>query len=259
MVAESSTTEKIQLFFGDVLKNESGTDIVRRSYHLERTLGAPDNSLPTEIQTEYLVGAVPNELTLNIPTANLVNVDLAFIATDHKQRTGSQGPLQSSVKNPLPSQVFNTTSDFSRIKMASVSSIDEAPTPLFVFLTEATLTINNNLSPNKAVGVLGAFDITAGTFTVSGSLTAYFGNVSSIAAVRNNSDITLDMAMVKDNQGIVLDIPLVSLGDGRLNVEQDQPITIPLSLDAASASDVDAALGHTILFTYFSYLPTSAE
>lgn len=259
MITEASTTETVRLFFGDVLRNETGTAIKRRSYHIERTLGAPDDASPAQVQSEYLRGAIPNEFTVNIPTANLVNVDFTFVAIDHNQRTGVQGPLQTSVQNPQKADVYNTSSDFSRIKMAVVSNTDEAPVPLFAFITEATIAINNNLSPNKAVGVLGAFDVTAGTFSVSGNITAYFGNVAAVAAVRSNADITLDMAIVKNNTGIVIDIPLVALGDGRLNVEQDQPITLPLSMDAATAEDVATGMDHTALLTFFGYLPDAAE
>lgn len=259
MSTEASTTETIRIFFGDVLRNETGTSIKRRSYHIERTLGAPDDANPSQIQSEYLRGAIPNEFTINIPTANLVNVDFTFVAIDHNQRTGADGPLQSNVQNPQKADVYNTSSDFSRIKMATVSDTNEAPTPLFAFITEASIAINNNLSPNKAVGVLGAFDVTAGTFQVSGNITAYFGNVAAVQAVRGNADITLDMAIVKNNTGIVIDIPLVSLGDGRLNVEQDQPITLPLSMDAATAEDVATGMDHTALLTFFGYLPDAAE
>lgn len=259
MVTEASTTETLHIYFGDVLKNESGTEIVRRTYNIERLLGAPDDALPAEIQSEVLTGAVANEFTLNIPTAELVTADIGFLAIDNEQRTGATGPKQTSVQDPRAADVFNTSSDFSRIKMSSVTSIDEAPTELFAFITEATINVSNNVSVNKAVGVLGGFDITAGTFQVSGSITAYFSNVSAISAIRNNVDITLDFAMVKDNQGIVLDFPLIALGDGRLNVEQDQPITIPLNLDAATGEKIDTNLDHTLLFTQFHYLPTSAE
>lgn len=259
MITEASSTETIRLFFGDVLRNESGTSIKRRSYHIERTLGAPDDGNPSQIQSEYLKGAIPNEFTINIPTANLVNVDFTFVAIDHIQRSGSDGPLQANVISPQKADVYNTSSDFSRIKMATVSDTNEAPTPLFAFITEASIAINNNLSPNKAVGVLGAFDVTAGTFSVSGNITAYFGNVAAVQAVRNNADITLDMAMVKDNTGFVIDIPLVALGDGRLNVEQDQPITLPLSMDAATAEDIATGMDHTALLTFFGYLPDAAE
>lgn len=250
--------ETVRLFFGDVLRNESGTEIVRRSYNVERTLGAPDTSLPLQIQSEVLIGAVPNEVTLNIPSADLLNVDVSFVATDNTQRTGVTGPKQAGVLSFTGPKEFNTSSDVPRIRLGTVSDVDANVTPLFAFITEATLVINNNVTPNKAVGVLGAFDVTAGTFAVSGSLTAYFADVAAIQAVRNNADVTLDMSFVRDNQGFVFDLPLISLGDGRLNVEVDSPITLPLTTDAASGEDVHADLNHTLLISYFNYLPDAA-
>ena len=259
MVTEASTSETIQIFYGDVLRNRVGTSILRRTYHLERLLGAPDDSAPGDIQTQIIKGAVGNEFTLNVPTANLVNVDLGFIGTDEELRDSTAGPLQSSVTTPILSDVFNTSSDFSRIKIAVVSSVNEAPVSLAAFITEATININNNVSPNKAVGTLGAFDLTAGIFQVGGSITAYFNNVSAITSVRNNSNVTMDMAMVKDNGGLVIDIPLISLGDGRLNVSSNEPITIPLNMEAADASAIFSGFTHTLMWTWFGYLPTAAE
>jgi hypothetical protein len=122
-----------------------------------------------------------------------------------------------------------------------------------------TINLNNNLNPNKAVSVLGAFDITGGTFEVGGSITAYFSNVSAIAAIRNNSDVTMDLVLAKANAGIALDIPLITLGDGKLNVEQDEPITIPVTNEAASGAKVDPNMDHTLMMVFFDYLPTAAE
>jgi hypothetical protein len=257
MVPETGSSLDIRLFFGDVLRNETGALIKRRSYNVERLLGAPDDS-SSNIQTEVLVGAVPNEFTLNVPSADLLNADITWMATDNLQRDAATGPKQSSVINPFVSKEYNTSSDISRIRLSTVSDTDAAPAALFAFVTEATVSINNNVTPNKAVGTLGAFDVTAGTFAVSGSLTAYFSNVSAVLAVRNNSDVSLDIGFVRDNQGMIFDLPLISLGDGRLSIEIDQPITLPLSTEAASGEDIDATLDHTLLVTYFNYLPTAA-
>tara|TARA_R110000851_G_scaffold16046_2_gene52522 strand:+ start:11270 stop:12802 length:1533 start_codon:yes stop_codon:yes gene_type:complete len=257
-VTETGTGLDIRIFFGDVVRNETGALIKRRSYNVERLLGAPDDAAPAQIQTEVLVGAVPNEFTLNVPSADLLNADVTFVATDNAQRDASVGPKQTSVLAPFSAKEYNTSSDVSRIRLSVVSDTDPAPVPLFAFVTEATISLNNNVTPNKAVGVLGAFDVTAGTFTVSGNLTAYFSNVSAVLAVRNNSDVTLDIGFIRDNQGVIFDFPLISLGDGRLNVEVDQPITLPLATDMASGEDIDATLDHTMLVTYFNYLPNAA-
>jgi hypothetical protein len=257
MVTEVGTTVDVRIFFGRVLKNEVGSNIVRRTYQLERDLGAPDDS-STDTQAEYIVGAVPNELSLNISTADKITVDMSFVGADHEMV--SAGNKKTGTRpNVLESNAFNTSSDFSRIKMAEVDESNEAPTPLFAFVTEMTLNLNNNVSPNKAIGTLGSFDSTAGLFQVSGDLTAYFSNVSAISAVRNNSNITLDLALVKDNSGIVVDIPLITLSDSRANVEQDSPITLPITKDAVSGSTIDPELNHTLLMVFFDYLPDIAD
>lgn len=250
-VLEAGTGLTIHLYFGNVTKNESNPSlIVRRTYQLERTLGSDNDG----VMSEYLVGAVPNELTVNVAQADKVTVDLSFVATDNEQRTGAEA-VKSGTRPSLPASddAFNTSSDFSRIKLAALSAVDSSPVPLFAFATELSLTLTNNVTPNKAIAVLGAFDTTAGTFEIGGSLTAYFADVTAVQAVRNNADITLDMILVKNNAGLLFDIPLMSLGGGRLNIEKDQSITLPLEMMAAESS-----FGHTLLFQSFSYLPNAA-
>ena len=112
---------------------------------------------------------------------------------------------------------------------------------------------------NKAISVLGAFEVTAGQFNVEGTATAYFSNVTAVQAVRNNSDVTLDFSIVKGGtgakQGVTVDVPLIALGDARLNVEQDAPITLPLETAAAA----DRVFNHTLLMVFWDFLPDAAD
>lgn len=249
--AEVGTGKTVQMFFGSVLKNESDPALIkRRTYQVERSLGQDANGT----MSEYLVGAVPNELTINVSQADKVTIDLSFVAVDNEQRNGTAGLKGGTRPTLAPGSAYNTSSDFSRIKLALADASDASVTPLFAFATEMTLSINNNVSPNKAIGVLGAFDTSAGTFEVGGSTTAYFASVDAVQAVRNNEDATIDFALVKENKGLLFDVPLLALGDGRLNVEQDQAITLPLETNAA-----ESVFGHTLLLASFYYLPDVAS
>jgi len=258
MVTDNGSGKIIQIFFGRVLKNEVGTDIVRRTYNIERKLGAPDDASPTEIQSEYLVGAVPNELTINIPTADKAMMDLAFVAMDVEYRTGVDGVKSGTRVSQVEESAFNTSSNVPLINLAVVSDTDENPTTLFAYAEELSITVNNNVSPDKAVGVLGGFDASYGNFQVSGSMTAYFQDVTSISAIRDNSDVTLDMHLVKENSGISVDIPLLALGDGRLDITQNEAIRIPLSQEAAIGTGAITGFDHTMLMSFYDYLPDVA-
>lgn len=251
MTAEVGTGKTIRLFYGNVIRNEKDPTLIkRRTYQLERTLGQDTNGT----MSEYLVGAVANEFALQINQADKVVADLNFIALDNEQRTGLQGLKDGSRPDLVETDAYNTSSDFSRIKLHEITAGNTNPSPLFAFMTELSLTVNNNASPNKAVGYLGGIDISVGTFQVSGNINAYFSSIEAVQAVRNNADVALDFALVKANAGFVFDVPLIALGDGRLNVEQDQPITLPLTTDAA-----EGEFGYTLHINEFPYLPNLAD
>lgn len=251
-VNETGTGKTIRIFVGTMLRNEKNPALIkRRSYNIERQLG----SGPTSTQAEYLEGAVANEFTLNIPQADKLNADLSFVACDNTHKSGEAGDeIKSGTRvSALGEDAFNTSSDIYRIKMSVINPASSNPSALFGYVSEATVSINNNVTPNKAVGILGAFDTSAGNFEVGGSITAYFTTVSAVRAVRNNADVGLSVIGASSNAGFVFDIPLLGLGGGRLNVEKDAPITVPL--EPAGAENAN---GYTMFYESFSYLPNVA-
>lgn len=261
LVTEASTTETVRVFFGRVLKNEADPVLqIRRTYQLERLLGTPDDALPSEIQAEYLEGWVANELTVNYATADKITVDVAGIAIDVSTVDGPTALKAGSRPTLVSGDAYNTSNDISRLKLSVLDrTLGSNPTALFAFLTEFSININNNVSPNKAISVLGAFDVTAGQFNVEGSMEAYFADVTAVASIRNNDDITLDVAMVKGSTGLksgtLIDVPLITLGDGRLAVEQDESITLPLDIPAGA----DRVFNHTLLWMFWDHLPDAAD
>ena len=245
-VAAPGTGLTVQMYFGTVIRNEEDpADIIRSTFQFERTLGQDSVGL----MSQYIIGSVANELTLNVAQADKVTAEMAFIACDAIARSGTEG-LKTGTRPALQSsESFNTSSDVRRLAFTMQGETD----PLFVYATDLSLTIGNNASGLKAIGVLGNMDVAVGTYDVGGSVTAYFQDVRAVNAVRNNESVSMDLMLVKDNMGIVWDIPLMTLGNGMVAVEQDQAITVPLDMMAAQSS-----FGHTLLYVNFPYLPSAA-
>jgi Phage tail tube protein len=256
MVTEANTTRTVRIYFGRVIKNEATPSLqVRRTYQLERTLGASDDAALSQIQSEYIVGGVPSEATFTFETADKATVETMFMGISHEQRTGVTGVKAGLRPSKAAADAYNTSNDVARLRMVILDRAAGAyPAQLFAFLTDLEISINNNVTANKAVSYLGSFDMTAGQFEITGSATAYFSNVTAVAAVRNNSDVTFNGIIVKANKGMSFDIPLIALGNGRLEVSQDEPITLELEMPAAA----DRVFNHTLLMSFYDYLPTVA-
>lgn len=249
--ADAGTGKTIKIFMGAVLKNERTTDLIKRkSYCFERTLGKDLST--NQKQAEYISGAVLGEFSLEAKQGEMLKADLSFTATNNEYRTDallSDGKLTAS----LGESGINTTSDIRSIRLSLVDDTNSTSTPLFAYVTEASVEVNNNLSENKALGTFGAIDVSAGNFEVSGKTTAYFTTVQAIEAVRKNADVGLYALFATKQKGFIFDIPLVGLGGGTLNVEKDNPITLELE-----ASGAENKFGYTMMYVNFPVLPKVA-
>ncbi len=259
LVTDSGTAKTIQIFWGKVLQNEATPSIqVRRTYAAERTLGNPDMNNPTAPQAEYVMGSVPNELTVNMTTAEKITFDMTFLGTDYST-IDTNGVVLSQVGGAsapaiVSEDAFNTTSHVVRAKMSVLSNVDSAPTSLFAEITEFKFTVKNNDKANKAIGKLGPFEITFGFFEGSGSVQAYFNQVAAVQAVRNNADVSIDFAVANNNKGILFDLPLLTLSTKGLDVKINEPIMLPIDMTMGA----DRNFNTTMLMEFFDYLPNLA-
>lgn len=258
MQAETGSGLTVRMFLGTVLKNEQRALIKKRVAQFERTLGAPDDSAPSSLQSQYVVGAMLGTLAVSIPTAGKVGLDLGFVASHQELRTAAQG-LKSGDR---PSNVFggfyNTSSDLVSSRVYVIEAGNEAPSALVGYATSLDFTINNNVTPNKAVGVYGATGVTLGKFQVTGRIGAYFTSVAAISAIEAGADVAVAYFLAKDNRGAAISMPLVGLSGGDLEVQPGRSITLPIDSEAATAEVIDSGLNHTLLVTLFDYLPDAA-
>lgn len=247
--AESGAGKTVRIFFGTVIRNEKNPALIkRRSYQLERSLGQDSDGQ----QAEYILGAVANEFTLNIPQADKLNADMTFVALDNAYKTGLEG-LKAGARIPSPGEsLINTSSNLFQMRVNIVDGT-ATPTPLFAYATEATLAVTNNVTLDKALGVLGGFDTSEGNFQGSGSATAYFSDVRANRAIRANADFTIHYIFAAANAGFLFDLPLCALSGGQLDVASAEAIKLPLDYTAA-----ECPAGYTLLANFFAYLPAVA-
>ena len=257
-VADDGAAKTIQVFIGSSIRNERGDAIKPRSYTLERTLGRPDNASNAR-QAQYVSGLMANEFQIKQPTEAKVESTLSYMGLTSFERTAQEGLLAGERPDLVPDTAFNTSSDYSRIRLFIYDDVSTAPAPLFAYSTQLDLALKNNISADKALGVFGAFDLTLGNLEVDAKLNVYLADVRALTAVRQNLDTTLDWTLVKENSGVTFDLPLCSLSSAVAAVEKNKPVMAPVDVAAAAGGLIDPGLDHTILVQFWSYLPDRAS
>jgi hypothetical protein len=262
MVTDASATGKsIRIFTGFASKNEQGSNFLKQFVQFERTLGAPDDASPSQVQSEYAVGTVCTEYAFEAPAQGKITATHTFMGTTHERRTGATGVKSGNRPDLAQVDAVNTSSDIRRWRVAQVSgSTNEAPTPLFALIESFSMSINNNINRGTALGVVGMARPTWGRFACTGSFDAYFADVAALTAVIEYADVTIDgFVATPANTGFALDLPLVSLSSDGVTVEQDEPIKLPCDFTAHSGNKYDVTFDHAAFWTFFPYLPSLAR
>jgi hypothetical protein len=253
ITADTGAGKTIRIFFGTYIRDGlQNSEIITRTYHVERTLGEDSNG--TQAQVE--IGCFANEFALKVPANAKLEVDMSFVAMDEELYDGTQTIPSEEVGvqlfAALGQEAYNTSTDMYRMKMSLVED-SLSPTDMFGYATDLNFNISNGAKLNKAVGVVGGIDAAFSNFNVGGAITAYFQTIEAQRALRDNADVTVDAIFAKNNGGIIFDIPLLMLGGGIPNVSQDEAITVPLEQSAA-----ECAAGYTFAHCNMHYLPDVA-
>ena len=115
-----------------------------------------------------------------------------------------------------------------------------------------TVTLNNNVSPEKVLNNLGAKYMNTGNFEVDIESSLLFTNRLVVDRIRDNTTVTMDFAIKNDDGGIFMDIPAMTLGDGT----KDFPVNESINISVGCMAFEDPTLGTSLGTTMFPYLPT---
>lgn len=253
-VTNAGTGKTVRMFFGTVVKNEQDCALIKRkSWTCERVYGCG-----TDAQSEFVTGAVPNQVTITVPTPGAdakVNMDFAFIGMGSGERLGSASSeaVLSAGGVTVPARKEGAIKPGLDVYSARLSVVDATtlnPTSLVAYTADATIVINNNVQADKAIGVFGNFAATPGEFTVTGSTTGFFTSVAAARAVRQGADFTYHLIATRENGGVIFDIASLGIGTARPNIEANSSVKIPFDTAAGEGKN-----GYTLLTNFFRYLP----
>jgi hypothetical protein len=233
----------VDLLFGEFVRNVTVDDseYLERSFQFEAEYPNLDAPNP---EFEYAKGNFCNTLAFELPLTDKAGLSVGFVGTDTDSPVveGSRKTGASAAAQPLSTVAFNTTPDIARLR---ITDVDE--TGLTTDFKSLTMTINNNVSPEKVIGTLGAKYMNAGNFDVDLEAQLVFTEGLVINRIRDNTTVTMDFIVKNDDGVIGVDIPSMTLGGGGRDYPENESVLINLSGQAFQ----DATLGTSIGISIF--------
>ena len=242
----------VDFLFGGYVQNVPATKTsgdaplyLDRSFTIEAVWNNLANPGPGD-EYEYSKGNYCSSLALNIAGQSLATATVGFIGTDTDTPTETRA-VNADTKIPAPrTNALNTTADVARLR---INQLDN--TGMTTDFKSMTITLNNNVSPEKVVGKLEAAYTNFGNFEVDIEADAVFTSSGVIAAVRNNTTVTMDFILNNDQGAVAFDIPAMTLGLGGRNLPRDESVTLSTTAQAYGDPAFDASL----MVSFIPYLP----
>lgn len=209
-------------------------------------------------QVEVTRGCFASELTVNISERSFVNMDLTYIGSETKYVRMTDPEYAATfgdklIKADSDAAPINTSTDLYRQRLV-IPKLDTINTAsIHGLVQELTLALNNTLTEATGIGVLGNDGASAGKVDASGSLTAYFVDLSIMEAVRCNCTASLDIICARKHEGVIYDLPALTLSSNGLTVADDNAVQV-----AVDEAAFESKYGYVMSYTSFAYLPTEA-
>jgi len=245
------TATDVDLLYGPFIKNVavSDSDFLTRYFQFELVYDDLQEPTGTGDEYEYAIGNLCNELTFNTPGQDKATLGFGFVGTNSDDITTTRKGNTANAVEPVQTAAFNTAASFARLNLT-----DASENSLGACFKSLTLTLGNEVSPEKCLGTLGALFMNTGNFTVSMDAELLFTDSDLAQAVKDNQTVTMDFLLENDDGAIALDIPSMTLGGGAKSYPVNESIKISVTGSAFADDTLDTSLG----FTEFPYFPSVA-
>jgi hypothetical protein len=232
---DAGAGKTLNVYFGDQIKN--GTTAT--SLSIEK--GFLDQTTPTYIVN---TGMQVDQLALSIQSRQKITGSVAF-----KGMGGSQSTVT------LDAVPDAATTGAVMAANANVGRVAEAGSTLTSpnWARQLDLQIANNLRTIEAVDSSSPVGIAAGECTVSGRITAYFGDNALLTKLYAGTTTAINARVVKNSQALIFQMPRVTLTSGAPTAgAKNQDIV----LDAQLSATIDTVTNSQIILDRIEYFET---
>ena len=196
---------------------------------------------------EYPDGNLANTLVLNMPLTDKAVVQHNFVGLNTAAITASRKTGPSTAMTPLRTAMVGTAQDIAVLTTDLTSSYSEA---LFAGLT---VTINNNVQAERALGYLQSIGLPTGLFEINFEGDHYFTNKNITNAIRDNDTVTAHVILKDADGAVCIDVPSATANGGEKEYPVDQSVRAKIQL----LSFTHETLGYDVGVSTFVGVPTS--
>lgn len=242
-VHETTAPTSTVITVSDLTPLTAGTDVANCSLATSRLVnGTTQRSFTLEREHSDIDkffafrGATVSKMSLSLASKQIVTGSFDFLGKD-QPAVGSDTTLPGA---DTASQTYGVMNAVSNVGMIVEGDAELTGT----FIKSMTLSLDNKLRVQDAIGVLGAAGIGSGTSDITGSLEVYLADGTLYDKFVANSLTALSFRVVDNaGNGYVFDFPAVKYSDAKVNagaIDQDAMLSLPFQaiMDATSQQTV---------------------
>ena len=198
----------------------------------------------TPVTYRYARAVEPNQLTINAPLTDKMNMDMTFIAQE--MQTVSDPLPEASHVDYKSDEALNTVTNISRVRIAD---LDEKG--LSTYMKDVTLTINNNAQGEKVLGKMGSAFTSLGDLEVTMNTETVMTDANVLKAIENNTSVDFTLACKNGDGALIFNIPTATISNGALSMSRGEKVKVGTDLTGY----LDDHYGFVIGVSLFKYLP----
>lgn len=250
---DAGTAKTVDIYFGRFLRNvaRDSADYKEVTYNYE--IGYPDLNAPGTPEYEYANGCYHSKWTVTAPLTNKATVKITHVGLNMTAISTTRATNAASAVTPVCTEAINTSTSFNRLRIALQNETDISVIPVSQDIQSITLSIMNNCSGVKVLGTLGPKYVNIGKFQCEADCELLLTNDQIIAAVANNTVMSIDFATRNTDFCALWDLPAVTAESAAKKFPNNGSVTVSPKFMAFN----DTLMGYTLGISVFGYCPAS--